>query len=93
MSEQPKRKKYRVIYDRSDCIGAGACAAIHPRRWMMNKNDDLADLVGGKKIGTNPEQWEFEFSMDELDQMISSAQVCPVNVIHIIDLETGEKLI
>lgn len=93
MSEQPKRKKYKVIYDRPDCIGAGACAAIHPERWVMNKNDDLADLVGGKKISDNPQQWIFEFSMDELDQFMSSAQVCPVNVIHIIDLETGETLI
>lgn len=86
-------KRYKVIYDRPDCIGAGACAAIFPERWVMNKKDDLADLTGGVKVQESPEQWVLEIEEKELMQMLESAQVCPVNVIHIIDLETGKKLI
>ncbi len=86
-------KKYKVIYDRPDCIGAGACAAIFPERWVMSKKDDMADLTGAAMIQESPEQWILEIEEGELTQMLESAQVCPVNVIHIVDLVTGKKLI
>ncbi len=86
-------KKYKIVYDRPDCIGAGACAAIFPDRWVMNKKDDLADLIGGTKLMNPNEQWILEIEENELSVMLESAQVCPVNVIHIFEVETGKKLI
>ena len=47
--------------------------------WSMSDEDGKADC---KKV---------EF--DDLDLEMETAQSCPVNVIHIIDKETGEKLI
>jgi len=91
MSNSPVRKKYKVVYDRNNCIGAGSCVAIFPRRWIMNNADDKADLVGGKK--DEKEMWIFEFTLEELEDFKSSAEVCPVQVIHIYDLESGEKLV
>ncbi|HIH10960.1 TPA: ferredoxin [Candidatus Woesearchaeota archaeon] len=85
-------KKYKIVYNRTDCIGAGACATIYSQRWVMNSSDDRADLVGGKKVGSDPETWEVEFTEEELQSFLESAKVCPVEVIHIYELETGKKV-
>lgn len=74
------KKRYRVEYDREGCIGAAACAAIHPDGWKM-ADDGLADCL------------VYEFDEDELERQMEAAECCPVNVIHIIDTKTGEKLI
>ena len=80
--------RYRIIYDRDGCIGAAACAALDPERFEMNE-DGKADLLKGneKKDG----DWILE--VDELGDALEAAEACPVNVIKIIDLETGEELI
>ena len=86
-------KKYKIVYDRDNCIGAGSCTAVFAERWAMNNKDDKADLVGGVLDTSSKRMMVLEFSQEELERFMESAQVCPVNVIHIIDLETGEKLI
>ena len=90
---EPLKKKYRLVYHRPDCIGAGACVTMHDKRWIMNSQDDKADLIGGTKISDQPEIWEVEFTEEELELFKESAYVCPVNVIHIIEVETGKKII
>ena len=90
MEEKPK-KKYKIVYDREGCIGAAACAAVYPERWEIVE-DGKADIKDGVSKEDNLVQ-EIEFDEDELEKMMAAAESCPVNVIHIIDLETGEKLI
>lgn len=85
------KKRYRIIYDRINCIGAGSCVISYPERWVMNTVDDKADLIGGKQVAEHT--WEVEFTEEELDKFLESAQVCPVNVIHVLEVETGKKLI
>lgn len=85
------RKMYKVIFDRQNCIGAGSCVVMYPERWKMDNNDNRAVLIGGKE--ENDGSWMVEFTMKELEKFMASAEVCPVNVIHIIDVETGKKLI
>ncbi len=85
------KKKYKIVYDRINCIGAGSCVISYPERWVMNNVDDKANLIGGKE--TAPHTWEVEFTAEELEKFLESAQVCPVNVIHIYEVETGKKLI
>ena len=87
------KKKYKIVYDRNNCIGAGSCSAVFAERWVMNNADDKADLVGGKLESMPKRVVVLEFSDEELARFMESAQVCPVNVIHIIDLETGKQLI
>lgn len=84
-------KKYKIVYERANCIGAGSCAISYPERWSIDRNDDKANLSGGKE--TAPQTFEVEFTAEELDKFLESAQVCPVNVIHVIEVETGKKLI
>ena len=84
-------KKYKIVYDRENCIGAAACAAVAPDYWEI-VDDGKADL---KKAESKEENRVQERIIDEseLEVNMEGARSCPVNVIHIIDLETGERLI
>ncbi|MBS3133094.1 ferredoxin [Candidatus Woesearchaeota archaeon] len=84
--------KYLVKYDRTNCIGAGVCAAASPKFWKMNYDrDGKADLIGGTP---KEDGWEeIEISDADLEEMRATAEICPVNVIHIIKKDTGEKII
>ncbi|MEM2916712.1 MAG: ferredoxin [Candidatus Woesearchaeota archaeon] len=85
------KKRYKIIYNREDCIGAAACIAAYPERWEM-ADDGRADLKGGKSNDDNSVQ-ELEISEDEFKQMMDAAQACPVSVIHIEDLQTKKRII
>ena len=84
--------KYVVEYDRKNCIGAGACAAVNPERWKVNYDKDgKADLLGGKE---RADGWsELEIDDKEFEKLKAAAEICPVNVIHIKKKESGEKII
>lgn len=84
-------KKYEVVFDRANCISAAACVAAYAKRWQI-VSDGKADLIGAEKKEDNGLQ-ELIITEKELKQMKLAAEACPVNVIHIIDLETKEKII
>lgn len=84
-------KRYKIVYNREECIGAAACIAAFPERWEM-ADDGKADLKGGKQNDDNSEQ-VLEITEAEFQKMMDSAQACPVSVIHIIDLQTNKRLI
>ncbi len=88
-----QKKRYKIVYDREGCIGAAACVAAYPERWNL-ADDGKADLQGGNvtKNDDNTEQ-QLEISEEEFQKMMDSAQACPVNVIHIIDLDTDQRII
>ena len=88
--EQQSAKKYQVQHDRPDCIGCAACAAVAPDFWTMHE-DGKSDIVGCRK---RDDEWE-ELDIEEKDYQVNkeAADSCPVNVIHIINKETGEKII
>ncbi|MFT4309130.1 MAG: ferredoxin [Candidatus Woesearchaeota archaeon] len=71
--------KYKIVFDRDNCIGAYACMAIAPDTWQ--EGDD------GKAILVK----EF-FDDEELKLQLESARACPVNVIKIYNEETGEEI-
>jgi ferredoxin len=89
-TEQKAKPKYQIQHDRPNCIGCAACAAIAPDFWEMNA-DGKSDVIGCKK---RPDEWE-ELDIDAKNFAINkeAADSCPVNVIHIIDKETGDKII
>ncbi|MBI2143744.1 ferredoxin [Candidatus Woesearchaeota archaeon] len=82
--------KYLLEHDRPNCIGCGACAAVCPKFWEMN-DDGKSDIKGGKP---RKDEWQ-ELEIDEKDFETNreAAESCPVNVIHIKNKETGEKII
>ena len=85
-------KKYRVEYEREKCIGAAACVANDPDNWSMEE-DGKADLKNSKEDSKNKLFFIRDIDESELPKWKESAELCPVTVIHIIDLETGKRII
>ncbi len=93
-----KQRRFKIVFDRKNCIGAAACAAVAPEFWVM-RDDGKADLVGAK-TDENGNQilivHEKEMSPEGkrvLEINKEAAEVCPVQVIHIYDADTNEKII
>ncbi|PIN76151.1 hypothetical protein COV18_00870 [Candidatus Woesearchaeota archaeon CG10_big_fil_rev_8_21_14_0_10_37_12] len=95
---QIKEKRYKIVYDRLACIGAAACAAVAPEFWEMDE-DGKAKLIGaetdenGREILIITENQMTQTMKKALELNLEAAEVCPVQVIHVYDEETGEKLI
>lgn len=79
--------KYKITYDRANCIGAGACAAMDPAHFKI-VNDGKADLLGGQEVDG---KWELE--TDENPAIVEAAKACPVEVIKVKNLDIGEDLV
>ena len=82
--------KFIIEYDRKGCIGAGVCAAVDPKHWVMNK-DGKADLINGKEVSEG--KWELEIDESELETAKMAAEGCPAVVIHIKNKDTGEQIV
>lgn len=83
-------KKFVIRHDRPNCIGCAACTAVAPQFWQMNP-DGKSDIISGKDVADG---WQ-ELGLEEKDFKCNkeAADSCPVNVIHILNKETGEKII
>jgi len=83
-------KKYKMEHNRPECIGCGACAAVAPDFWEMN-DDGKSDIVNAKD---REDGWqEMDLEEKDFEQNKEAAESCPVNVIHLTDNETDEKII
>ncbi|HLC84675.1 MAG TPA: ferredoxin [Candidatus Nanoarchaeia archaeon] len=88
-------KQYRIVYKRNECIGAGPCMAVAPEFWTLNEaNDGRANIIKAKEP-KNLDNGDQELIIDEKDLQanMEAAEGCPVNVIHIYELDTGKQLI
>ncbi len=83
-------KKYIVEYDRESCIGAAACVAVDPDHWTLME-DNKADLIGSDRKNTKKQT--IEIDEKDFEKMKAAAESCPVTVIHIVDKQTGKKII
>ena len=81
--------KYKIVYDRSNCIGVSSCAILAEEFWKMN-TDNKADLVHGKE--KNKGIWELEIEEKDLNKNKEAARNCPVGVIKIFD-EKGKVIL
>ncbi|MEM5878181.1 MAG: ferredoxin [Candidatus Aenigmatarchaeota archaeon] len=83
--------KYKIVYERDVCIGAASCVAVAPLVWELD-NENKAVLKGGEKT-SDPNIFEMEIDEKDLQINLDAARACPVNAIHIIEKDTGKKLI
>ena len=82
--------KFLLEHNRPDCIGCAACVAVNPKNWVMN-DDGKSDIIDAPH---RPDGWQ-ELEIDDADFEANrqAAEACPVNVIHLKNKETGEKII
>ena len=80
--------KYKIIYDRNNCIGVSSCAILADEFWKMN-DDTKADLISARKAGDG--KWELEIDEKDLHKNKEAARNCPVGVIKIVD-ESGHEI-
>lgn len=84
-------KNYKIVHDRDVCIGCSACASVCPKYWTMN-TDGKSDIVDAINTGNGEEELLDNLTEDFEDNM-DAAESCPVNCIHIHDIDKDEKLI
>ena len=87
-----KKKTYTMEYDRAGCIGAAACVAVDDKTWQII-DDGKATITKDNVQGAKTNLEKCKITEEELELQLEAAKSCPVNVIHIIDDETGERLI
>lgn len=73
--------KYKVVHQREECLGCGACAAVCPKFWEMAK-DGKSKLKKAKE--TKPGIFELEIEEKDYPCHKEAEEVCPVQVIKII---------
>jgi len=83
-------KTFKLIHDRPNCIGCGACAVVAPDFWEMN-DDGKSDII--KAAHKTDGSQEKIIDKKDFDINLEAAESCPVEVIHLHDEESGEKVI
>jgi len=81
--------KYRVEYERENCIGAGACVATNADWWSIDA-DGKANLKSAT-FDAEKKVWVLEIDDADFQKQMDAAGVCPVTVIHVY--EGDKKLI
>ena len=82
--------RFIIKLDREKCIGAGACEEAAPQFWKLE--GEKITLIGGITSENNSEQTR-EIDEAAFKMNLRAAEGCPVNAIHIIEKESGKKLI
>lgn len=73
----------RIIQQRAKCIGCNACVEAADYRWRISKKDGKSTLIGGiDKSGF----YSVIVNHVELEDNLTAAKNCPVNIIKIIEL-------
>ena len=82
--------RYLLEHNRPDCIGCAACVAVNPKHWVMNE-DGKSDIIGAPH---RPDGWqELDIGEEEFEANKEAAEACPVNVIHLKNKDSGEKIV
>jgi ferredoxin len=77
--------KYKIEHKREDCIACAACWIECPEFWEQGE-DGKSHLKGEANNTLEIEEKDLACNKEAADN-------CPVNIIHITNLETNEKLI
>lgn len=72
----------KIIHERSNCIGCGACAAVCPDFWEMD-NDGKSILKGANHTKKGEEIVKSELEIDDVACNKQASESCPVNIIKI----------
>ncbi len=85
--------KFKIELNRIACQGFGACIELCPDFFQLSEVDGKSILQGAKEIKEKGKVVTHVLELSDLSCTRAAAEACPYNAIHIIDTETGEKLI
>ncbi|HLD85539.1 MAG TPA: ferredoxin [archaeon] len=87
--------KYTIDHDRPNCIGCGACVAVAPEFWEIKEADGKSDVIGSQRHeeGSEIVRETLDITEAQYAKNKEAADSCPVNVIHMINKQNGEKII
>lgn len=75
--------KYKIIYNKNNCIGVGQCALMS-NLWSIN-NEGKAELKDAKEV--SPGVFELEIENESYAQELQAANSCPVSAIKIVKVD------
>jgi len=85
--------KFRVQIDEKACQGFGACVELCPKFFQFSDVDGKSSIKRAKKAMKEDEIVAEKLELDKLECVREAAEACPFNAIHIVNMETGEKLV
>jgi ferredoxin len=85
--------KFKVEVDKNACQGFGACVELCPKFFELSDVNGKTTIEGGKEVMENDKVVAETLELDDLECIREAAGACPFVAIHVVDLETGEKLI
>ena len=85
--------KFRVEIDKNACQGFGACVELCPQFFQLSNADGKSHIEGAKEVKKENEVVAETLEPVELECVREAAEACPFNAIHIVNLDTNEKLI
>ena len=77
--------KYKVIFDRANCIGTFACITENPDHWVVG--EDGKSILEGSVLNEKTGYYELIIEEKDLEKNKDAAAVCPVFVISIEKIE------
>lgn len=82
---------YKIVYSKTECIGAGACVGVHPDLWSLD--DEAKAILRDATLNQATGRYELIVDGGDFRKVKDSAIVCPVYAIDIIDLETQASIL
>ncbi|MHA2315705.1 MAG: ferredoxin [Candidatus Hermodarchaeia archaeon] len=85
--------KFRVEIDKNACQGFGACVELCPQFFQLSDVYGKSTMKEAKQVVKENEVVAETLELNKLECVREAAEACPFNAIHILNLETSEKLI
>ena len=85
--------KFKVEIDKNACQGFGACVELCSQFFQLSDIDGKTTIESAEKVKKENRVVAETLELDELECVREAAEACPFNAIHIVNLETSEKLV
>ena len=77
----------KIVHYRDACIGCNACVEVAPDSWEMSDEDGKANL---KRSACKKNTQVADISDVEVEKNVEAAELCPVNIIRVLDDKGNE---
>jgi ferredoxin len=86
--------KLKISVDPELCFGAASCVTVSPNHFRLNDKNKAEVLENGEDVVAGNPIYEriIEANETKMEELVLSAQSCPVSAISIWNMDTGERL-